>query len=69
MTLLYTESEIGFERVFEIRVRDLKERKGVKQRSFSLSVVKGTRDQDYISAEELKDHLERYVKEKLNDAQ
>lgn len=56
---LYTEEEIGFERVIEIRIRDLKKN---KQKSFSLSAKKGVKD--YISIEKLKSFLEKTIKEK-----
>ena len=51
---LYTEEELNFERVFEVRIIDLRKRGGVKQKSFSVSVKKGTRDSEYPSADELK---------------
>lgn len=54
---LYTEDEIGFERVIEIRVRDLKTN---KQKSFSLSVKKESKD--YYSIEKLKKVLEEAIK-------
>ena len=52
---LYTEEEIGFERVIEIRIVDLKARDG-KQRSFSLSAKKGAKD--YPSLDRLKQIFE-----------
>jgi hypothetical protein len=58
---LYIDEE-EFERVFEIRVRDLRERKGVKQKSFSISVKKGTKDSDYPDVEELKDKIKKMIK-------
>lgn len=61
---LYTESELGFERVFEIRIRDLRERKGIKQKSFSVSVKKGIKDTEYLTAEEMKNFLENRVSTK-----
>jgi len=54
---LYTEEEIEFERVIEVRIRDLK--KG-KQKSFSLSTKKDAKD--YLSIEEIKNFLEKELK-------
>lgn len=54
---LYTEEEIGFKRVIEIRVRDLKKN---KQKSFSLSTKKDT--EKYPSVEKLKGVLERAIR-------
>ena len=51
---LYTDEDLNFERVFEIRIIDLRKRGGVKQKSFSISVRKGTPDREYPTAEELK---------------
>lgn len=53
---LYTDDEIGFERVIEVRIRDLKTG---KQKSFSLSSKK---NQDYSSIEKIKSFLEKEVK-------
>lgn len=55
---LYTEEELGFDRVIEIRIRDLKKN---KQKSFSLSAKNGTTD--YISIEKLKIYLEKSIKD------
>lgn len=54
---LYTDEEIGFERVIEIRIRDLKTG---KQKSFSLSAKKKTKD--YHDIEKVKKFLEKEVK-------
>ena len=54
--------EEEFERVFEIRIRDLRERKGVKQKSFSVSVKKGTKDSDYADADRIKEILQAAIK-------
>ena len=53
---LYTEDEIGFERVVEVRIRDLKTG---KQRSFSLSAKK---NQDYHKIDKVKNFLEKEIK-------
>jgi len=53
---LYTDEEIWFERVIEIRIRDLKTG---KQKSFSLSSKK---KQDYPNIEKVKKFLEKEVK-------
>ena len=53
---LYTDEEIGFERVIEVRIRDLKTG---KQKSFSLSSKKR---QDYPNIEKVKKFLEKEVK-------
>ena len=62
---IYTENEIGFKRVFEIRIRDLRERDGIKQKSFSLSVKKETKDKNYIKTIELKEKIEEFIKDNL----
>jgi|APSaa5957512622_1039677.scaffolds.fasta_scaffold89260_2 hypothetical protein len=59
---LYIDEE-DFERVFEIRIRDLRERKGVKQKSFSISVKKGVNDGDYIDVDNLKKQIQKAVKD------
>ena len=56
---LYTDEDLNFERVFEVRIIDLRKRCGVKQKSFSISVRKGTKDKDYLSADELKKILKK----------
>ena len=61
---LYTDEEIGFERVFEIRIRDIRERNGITSKSFSLSVKKGTKDNEYLSAEELREKLKSHINNK-----
>ena len=53
---LYTDEEIGFERVIEVRIRDLKTG---KQKSFSLSSKK---KQDYPNIEKVKKFMEKEVK-------
>ena len=60
---LYTEKDLDFERVFEVKILDLRSRKGIKQRSFSILVKKGTKDEDYPSAEELRDFIDGKSKE------
>jgi hypothetical protein len=60
---LRVDEESEFERVFEVRIRDLRERKGVKQKSFSISVKKGTDDAEYLGIEELKEKIKRLLKE------
>jgi len=54
---LYTDEEVGFKRVIEIRVRDLKTG---KQKSFSLSSKKNTKN--YHRIEKVKAFLEREIK-------
>lgn len=54
---LYTDKEIGFERVIEIRIRDLKTN---KQKSFSLSSK--SNNKDYPNIEKVKNFLEKEVK-------
>ena len=58
---LYTDEEIGFERVFEIRIRDIRKRNGITSRSFSLNVKKGTKDNDYLSTDELKEKIKLVI--------
>lgn len=62
-TKLYTDKELSFERVFEIRIVDLRKRQGIKQKSFSISIKKGTKDNEYIETEKLKDMLEKAINE------
>jgi len=54
---LYTDEEIGFERVIEIRIRDLIKN---KQKSFSLSKKKTSKD--YPSIEKIKKFLEKELR-------
>jgi|GEM_PF-6920392 len=63
---LYTESEISKDRVFEVKILDLRKRKDIKQKSFSLYVDKGVSDDNYISADDLKARLEALIKNNLN---
>ena len=58
---LLKEEDIGVERVFEIRVLDIRKRNGIKQKSFSLYIKKGTLDNDYDSAEEIINKLKRCI--------
>ena len=58
---LLKEEDIGVERVFEIRVLDIRKRNGTKQKSFSLYIKKGTRDNDYDNAEEIINKLKRCI--------
>lgn len=62
---LYTDEDLDFERVFEIRVIDLRKRKGVKQKSFSVLVKKGTKDDEYSSAEDVKKELQKAIRGKV----
>ena len=62
-TKLYTDKELDFERVFEIRIRDLRERKGIKQKSFGVSVKKDTKDDDYMDIKKLKQVIEKAISE------
>ena len=59
---LYTDDDLNFERVIEVKILDIRKRKGVKQKSFSMYVHKGTNDRDYLSAEEIKNKLQKAVK-------
>jgi len=54
---LYTDEEVGFERVIEIRIRDLNTG---KQKSFSLSSKKNAKD--YHNIEKIKKFLEKEIK-------
>jgi hypothetical protein len=58
---LLKEEDIGVERVFEIRVLDIRKRNGTKQKSFSLYTKKDTRDDDYDSAEEIINKLKEAI--------
>lgn len=59
---LLTEGEVAHERVYEIRIVDLRTTKDAKQRSFSLYVRKGTKSDDYASVDTLKTAIESYIK-------
>jgi len=61
---LYTDEEIGYERVFEIKILDFRQRQGVKQRSFSLSVKRGTKDNEYDTTDELRKFLKKSLRNK-----
>lgn len=59
---LYTDKDLDFERVFEIKVLDFGRRDGIKQKSFSIFIKKGTKDKEYISTEDLKNFIEEKIK-------
>ena len=61
---LYTDEDLEVDRVFEIKIRDLRARKEIKQKSFSIFVKKGTKDNEYSETERLKDKLQKAVKTK-----
>lgn len=50
---LLKEEDIGVERVFEIRVIDIRKRNDTKQKSFSLYVKKSANDADYDALEDV----------------
>ena len=52
------------ERVLEVRVLDVRERKSVKQRSFSVFVKTGAKDDEYPSCEEFTELLKNAVRKK-----
>jgi hypothetical protein len=56
---LLTEEEVGQDRVYEVRIRDLK---ADKQKSFSLYVKKGTKIGEYADVDSLKEDIERHIK-------
>ena len=58
---LLKEEDIGVERVFEVRVIDIRKRDGIKQKSFSLYIKKGTKDSDYETTEEVVNKLKKGV--------
>ena len=60
---LYTDKDLSFERVFEVMIRDVRERNGIKKRSFSILVQKGTKDNEYPTTEQMRDFLERRAKD------
>lgn len=60
---LLTEKDFNVEKIFEIKVFDWRARKGVKQKSFSVMVKKGTKDNEYPTTEKVKDFLEEKIKE------
>ena len=59
---LYTDDDLNFERVIEVRIVDSRQRKGIKQKSFSVYVPKGTKDKDYPDTEKFKTELQKAVK-------
>jgi hypothetical protein len=59
---LLTDEETGYERVIEIRILDFRQRDGVKQRSLSLSVPPKTKNDEYETADELKEFLNKTLK-------
>ena len=60
---LLTEKDFDVDKVFEVRVIDFRERGGIKQKSFSVLVKKGTKNNEYPTTEEVKDFLENKIKE------
>jgi hypothetical protein len=58
---LLKEEDIGVERVFEIRVIDIRKRNGTKQKSFSLYVKKGANNNSYDVIEEIINKLKRCI--------
>ena len=65
---LYTEKDLNYERIFEVRVVDIRGRSGIKQKSFSVLVDKGLKNNEYPTTEEFKQFLENKVTE-FNDIQ
>lgn len=59
---LLKEEDISVERVFEVRVIDIRKRNGIKQRSFSLYVKKNIKDTDYDSLEKLIKKLKEAIR-------
>ncbi len=62
---LFTDDQIETERLFEIRIRDLRQRNGVKQVSFSLEAKRGLKNEEYLSAEEIKKLLKDSLKKEM----
>jgi len=58
---LFTDKDLNLGRVFEVKILDLRARNGVKQKSFSVLVNKGLKDDEYPTAKELRDLLESKV--------
>lgn len=59
----FTEKDLNFERIFEVRIVDIRGRGGMKQKSFSILAERGLNDNEYPSLEELKIFLETKIKE------
>ena len=59
---LFTEDEIQVERVFEIMIRDIRERGEKKKVSFSVMAEKGIRDDQYPDADEMREILKMAIK-------
>lgn len=53
---------VDLERVIEIRIRDLRERKGIKQKSFSIEVDEITKDNQYPAVESLISEFKKAIK-------
>lgn len=53
---MFTEREVGFERAFEIRIRNVKTG---KTKNFSLVARRGTKDTDLPALDQLKDLIEK----------
>ena len=60
---LYTDKDLDLERVLEIRVVDLRGRNKEKQKSFSILVKRETKNNEYPTAEEMRNFLEIKAKE------
>ena len=50
----YTEKDLNYERRVEVRVVDIEGRNGIKQKSFSVLVDKGLKNNEYPTTEEFK---------------
>ncbi len=62
-TKLYTDKDFDVERVFEIKIVDKRARNEVKQKSFSVMVKKGTKDNEYPKTEKVRDFLDEKIRE------
>ena len=61
---LFTEKDFDVEKAFEIKVIDWKARNNIKQKSFSVLIKKGTKNNEYPTTEEVRDFLDEKIREK-----
>jgi len=62
-TKLLTDEDLDVEKIFEIKILDSRGRKGVKQKSFSIYIKKGIKDNEYPTAMKMRDFLRKKAKE------
>jgi hypothetical protein len=60
---LITDEDLDVDRIFEVKIIDQRGRNNIKQKSFSIYAKKGTKDSEYPATEEIKNFLQKQVKE------